>query len=121
MMTRSDAIGTSGHFAAEFQCPLLGLKRTLDGHSDMSAFDPKRTSSVDCGLGWHHLGGPQDDGTGESLPPPGQLARLIEMSVAAHRCAHQEAIAFLDDALDIVRFHMRVADDDVGLLTGIDD
>jgi hypothetical protein len=26
------------------QCPLLGEKRTLDGMSGMSAYDPKRTS-----------------------------------------------------------------------------
>ena len=34
----------SGHFAIEFQCPLLGVKRTLVGGAAMSAFDPKRTS-----------------------------------------------------------------------------
>ena len=26
------------------RCPLLGVKRTLDGMSGMSAYDPKRTS-----------------------------------------------------------------------------
>jgi hypothetical protein len=31
------------HFTVEFQCPLLGVKRTLVSHSAMSAFDPKRT------------------------------------------------------------------------------
>jgi hypothetical protein len=35
----------SGHFTAEFQCPLLGVKRTLVGDAAMSAFDPKRTLS----------------------------------------------------------------------------
>jgi hypothetical protein len=29
---------------AKFQCPLLGVKRTLHGHALMSASDPKRTS-----------------------------------------------------------------------------
>src|SRR5215472_1622085 len=39
----------SGHATAEFQCPLLGVKRTLPGSAAMSASDPKRTSSVrDC-------------------------------------------------------------------------
>src|SRR5262249_11846215 len=33
----------SGHLAAEFQCPLLGVKRTSYGRAPMSAFDPKRT------------------------------------------------------------------------------
>jgi hypothetical protein len=30
---------------AEFQCPVLGVKRTLTGRAPMSAFDPKRTFS----------------------------------------------------------------------------
>jgi putative DNA primase/helicase len=33
----------SGHFTTEFQCPLLGVKRTLVGDAAVSAFDPKRT------------------------------------------------------------------------------
>jgi hypothetical protein len=33
----------SGHLAAEFQCPLLGVKRTWQVQSIMSGFDPKRT------------------------------------------------------------------------------
>jgi hypothetical protein len=33
----------SGHFTAEFQCPLWGVKRTLVGDAAMSAFDPKQT------------------------------------------------------------------------------
>jgi hypothetical protein len=36
-------LAQSGHFTAEFQCPLLGVKRTLVGDAAMSAFDPKRT------------------------------------------------------------------------------
>jgi hypothetical protein len=34
----------SGHCAAEFQCPLLGVKRTSGFHDVMSVFDPYRTS-----------------------------------------------------------------------------
>src|SRR5215471_21313559 len=56
-----------------------------------------------------------------SLPPSGQLARFVEAAVTAHRRAHQEAVAFLDDPLDIIRLHVRVADDDIGLLASIDD
>src|SRR6516225_1168133 len=33
----------SGHHATEFQCPLLGVKRTFSRSVAMSAFDPKRT------------------------------------------------------------------------------
>jgi hypothetical protein len=36
-------LAQSGHFAIEFRCPLLGVKRTLVGDAAMSAFDPKRT------------------------------------------------------------------------------
>jgi hypothetical protein len=36
----------SGHFSIEFQCPLLGVKRTSTGGNPMSAFDPKRTSAL---------------------------------------------------------------------------
>jgi hypothetical protein len=35
----------SGHFAAEFQRPLSGVKRTSNGLASMSAYDPKRTCS----------------------------------------------------------------------------
>jgi putative tryptophan/tyrosine transport system substrate-binding protein len=42
-------LAQSGHFAAEFQCPLLGVKRTSNGRASMSAYDPKRTSAhVTC-------------------------------------------------------------------------
>src|SRR6516165_5380011 len=40
----------SGHSATEFQCPLLGVKRTLLGGAPMSAFDPKRTLRP-----WRHM------------------------------------------------------------------
>jgi hypothetical protein len=39
-------LAQSGHFAAEFQCPLLGVKRTSAKHAGMSANDPKRTSPL---------------------------------------------------------------------------
>ena len=39
-------LAQSGHLAAEFQCPLLGAKRTWRGPNAMSAFDPKRTSAA---------------------------------------------------------------------------
>ena len=36
----------SGHHDALYQCPLLGVKRTLIEWAAMSAFDPKRTSAA---------------------------------------------------------------------------
>jgi hypothetical protein len=36
-------LAQSRHPTTEFQCPLLGVKRTLCGRAAMSAFDPKRT------------------------------------------------------------------------------
>jgi hypothetical protein len=36
-------LAQSGHFTAESQCPLLGVKRTFRQLASMSAFDPKRT------------------------------------------------------------------------------
>ena len=42
-------LAQSGHSATEFQCPLLGVKRTLPKRPPMSAFDPKRTwAARDC-------------------------------------------------------------------------
>jgi heterodisulfide reductase subunit A-like polyferredoxin len=35
----------SGHCKIDVQCPLLGVKRTCRLHCEMSAYDPKRTSS----------------------------------------------------------------------------
>src|SRR5262249_12951588 len=37
-------LAQSGHHAAEFQCPLFGVKQTFLQLTSMSAFDPKRTS-----------------------------------------------------------------------------
>jgi hypothetical protein len=34
--------------------------------------------------------------------------------ITAHRGAHQEAVAFLDDALGVAGFDMGMADDDYG-------
>src|SRR5690348_13841858 len=39
----SPLLAQSGHFSIEFQCPLLGVKRTSDGRASMSGFDPKAT------------------------------------------------------------------------------
>jgi hypothetical protein len=39
-------LAQSRHHDPLNQCPLLGVKRTLDGMSGMSANDPKRTSGV---------------------------------------------------------------------------
>src|SRR6516164_5957035 len=39
-------VAQSEHFAAEFQCPLLGLKRTLIGRAPMSTSDQKDRSGV---------------------------------------------------------------------------
>jgi hypothetical protein len=36
----------SGHHSRTHQCPLLGVKRTLQIRPVMSAFDPKRKSSL---------------------------------------------------------------------------
>src|SRR5262249_15730115 len=47
-------------------------------------------------------------------------ARLVEVIVAAYRRAHQEAIAFLDDAFAIAGFDVRVADNDVVFFAGLD-
>ena len=40
---RVQSRGGKPQAATEFQCPLLGAKRTLIGRNGMSAFDPKRT------------------------------------------------------------------------------
>ena len=42
----SPLLAQSGHPSPAHQCPLLGVKRTSTGGNPMSAFDPKRTSSV---------------------------------------------------------------------------
>ena len=42
-------LAQSGHSTTEFQCPLLGVKRTSEECAAMSAFDPKRTlTAQDC-------------------------------------------------------------------------
>ena len=43
-MPRCLLLTQSGHSVTEFQCPLLGVKRTSQECAAMSAFDPKRTS-----------------------------------------------------------------------------
>src|SRR5262249_61936343 len=39
-------LAQSGHFTAAFQCLLLGVKRTSSRRASMSAYDPKRTSTI---------------------------------------------------------------------------
>ena len=38
-------LAQSGHHDRAETCPLSGVKRTLIGHTAMSAYDPKRTST----------------------------------------------------------------------------
>ena len=40
-------LAQSRHDVAEFQCPLLGVKRTLVSHSAMSAFDPSQNHGLE--------------------------------------------------------------------------
>src|SRR5690348_16822039 len=54
----------------------------------------------------------------KELRPPHQLLRLGEVAVALHRRAHQEAVAFLDDALGVAGLDVRMADHHVVLLAG---
>ena len=55
-------LAQSGHARRLQQCPLLGVKRTLNRRASMSAFDPKRTFALyDCccakeGLNPHFAG-----------------------------------------------------------------
>src|SRR5215469_16810133 len=42
----SPLLAQSGHSTTEFQCPLLGVKRTFARRPPMSAFDPKRASAM---------------------------------------------------------------------------
>jgi hypothetical protein len=42
---RCRLMAQSGHPSVVRQCPLLGVKRTLQFHGHMSAFDPTRTST----------------------------------------------------------------------------
>src|SRR5580704_10929847 len=64
---------------------------------------------------------PRKRGRETRLPPPRRLLRRGQMAKTLHRRAHQEAVAFLDDALDIALLDVRVADDDIMLLAGVDD
>src|SRR6266540_3529950 len=54
------------------------------------------------------------------LRPPGELQSLVEGGVAAHRRRHQEAVAFAENALDIVCVDVRMPDRHVVRLAGID-
>src|SRR5208282_532840 len=58
---------------------------------------------------------------GASLTSPGMLPRRFEVAETLHRRAHQQAVAFLDDALGVALLDMRVTDHDVVFLAGVDD
>jgi hypothetical protein len=45
----------SGRHDRAERCPLLGVKRTSAGHSEMSAYDPKRTLASPQGTVPRHL------------------------------------------------------------------
>src|SRR5262245_59099700 len=86
---RCPLLAQSGHHATEFPCPLLGVERTSLGHSEMSAFDPKRTFGPDqagirtgkiglAGGRWKTVNlcsrSHRADGTSLSSAPGGELA-----------------------------------------------
>src|SRR5215467_11529855 len=50
-----------------------------------------------------------------------QRAALVERREAAARRGHQEGVALAEDALDVGRVDVRVADRDLALLAGVDD
>src|SRR6266540_6581292 len=56
-----------------------------------------------------------------SLRPPCEFEPFIQGGVTAHRRGHQEAVALGEDALHVVDINVRVADDNVVPLTGLDD
>src|SRR5207237_8029496 len=55
-----------------------------------------------------------------TLTTANDLLRSGQVPVALHRRAHQETVAFLDDALAVAGLDMRMADHDVVLLAGVD-
>src|SRR5579885_2019478 len=55
------------------------------------------------------------------LDPARELQSLLERGVASDRRRHQEAVALVDDPLDVARVDMRMADRHVGLLAGAHD
>src|SRR5271169_5264911 len=60
--------------------------------------------------------------TGEERSgPSGMFPRRFQVAETLHRRAHEEAVAFLDDALGIALLDVRVANDDIVLLAGVDD
>src|SRR5581483_479273 len=62
----------------------------------------------------------QSSNAANSRAPNSFLSRG-EMAVTLRRRHHQEAVALLDDALDVAGLDVRVADHDVVLLAGVDD
>ena len=55
-------------------------------------------------------------GVPSRLGASGELQAFVEGGVTANRRGHQEAVAFAEDALDIVGIDVRVSDDDIVLL-----
>src|SRR5262245_11787722 len=64
----------------------------------------------------------KDGGGGKEqlLRASGELQSLVERRIATHRRRHQEPVALVEDALDVVAVDMRVADRHVVLLAGVD-
>src|SRR6266487_28924 len=76
---------------------------------------PHLPASSDCRLA---------DRAAECLVPPNGpriKAPYLQGGVTAHRRGHQEAVALGEDALHVVDINVRVADDNVVPLTGLDD
>src|SRR5712692_2975787 len=55
-----------------------------------------------------------------TLAAADDLLRGGEVPVTLHRRAHQETVAFLDDALAVAGLDVRVSDHDIVLLAGVD-
>src|SRR5579862_3320718 len=70
------------------------------------------------GFRFRRFAAPRNDG---DLRPSRGLLRRGQVAKTLHRRAHQEAIAFLDDALDIALLDVGMTDHDIVLLAGVDD
>src|SRR5947207_16011589 len=55
-----------------------------------------------------------------TLTAADDLLRGGEVPIALHRRAHQETVAFLDDALAVAGLDVRMADHDIVFLAGVD-
>src|SRR5579863_9573752 len=81
-----------------------------------AAANPAPIVTMDSGLA-----ASRRPGMTKNLSPSRLLLRRREVPVALHGRAHQEAVAFLDDALDIALFDVGMADHDIVPLAGVDD